>query len=88
MKQAYMVADIFQLPEIVGCDDRRQIPVFHIGGKQALYCLAHDRIQSVKGLVAEQILCISTNPADHGHLFFHSLGKSVDPALFIQSKTF
>ena len=34
MKQTYMVADIFQLPQIMGGDDRREVPLLDIIGKK------------------------------------------------------
>ena len=56
-----MVADIFQLPQIMRGDDRREVPLLDIIGKKTLDRLPHDRIQPVKRLVAEQIIGSRTN---------------------------
>ena len=83
MQQPYMITDIFQFPQVVGCDHRSHVPVFDLCCENALYCLAHYRIQAVKGLITEKIICIGTDAQDHRYLLFHALGKSVDLSLFV-----
>ena len=68
-----MITDILQLSQVVGGDDRSQIPLRHIAREQALYRLTHHRIQTVKGLVAEDIVRSRADSANDGKLFFHSL---------------
>ena len=73
MQKPDMITDIFQLTKIVRGNDRGQIPLLHIIGKQAFYCLTHHRIQTVKGLVAEDIVRSRADSVNDGKLFFHSL---------------
>ena len=72
MQQADAVADVFQFPEIVGGDHRREIPLYDLGGDQALYGLPHDRVQPVEGLIAEQIFRARAQAQQDGHLFLHA----------------
>ena len=81
-----MIADVFQLPQIVGCNDGGQLPFFHVIRKNALDRLAHNRVQAIKGLIAEQILCPRADTAQDGNLLFHALGKGVDLAVFLKSE--
>ena len=66
-----MVTDIFQLPQVVGGDDRCQVPLRHIVREQALYRLAHHRIKTVEGLVTENIVRSRADPVDDRELLFH-----------------
>ena len=86
MQQSHMVANVFQFPQIMGSNNGRQVAFFHISCKNTLYSLAHNRIQAVKGLVAEQVIGIGAYSADNGNLLFHALGKGVDFPLLIQFK--
>ena len=72
-----MVADIFQLSQIMGGDDRREVPLLDIISKKTLDRLPHDRIQPVKRFVAEQIIGSRTNAQQHSELFFHTLRKGL-----------
>ena len=53
MQQTDMVADVLQLTQVVRGDDGRQPSVRYILGKQALYRLANDRVETVERLIAE-----------------------------------
>ena len=53
MQQTDMVADVLQLTQVVRGDDGRQTSVRYILGKQALYCLANDRVETIERLIAE-----------------------------------
>ena len=86
MQQPYMVADILQLPQVVGSDDRRQVSLLHVTYKNTFHCLPHHRVQSVKCLVTEQIIRPGTHAADHGNLFFHTFGKCIDLPFPVQFK--
>ena len=68
-----MITDILQLSQVVGRNDRSQIPLRHITCKQALYRLTHHRIKTVKGLVAEDIVRLRADSVKNGKLLFHSL---------------
>ena len=78
VQKPHMITDILQLPEIVGRDHRRQSPGVHIFREQTLHRLPHDRVQAVKSLVAEQVLCPRGKAQDHGKLLLHASGKGVD----------
>ena len=81
-----MVADILQLSQVVGRDDRRQVPLRHIVGKQAFHRLAHHRIQPVEGFVAEDIIRPRAKAKDHRKLLFHALGEGRDLSSEIQAE--
>lgn len=53
MQQTDVVADVLQLTQVMRGDDRRQTSVGYILGKQALYRLANDRVETVERLIAE-----------------------------------
>ena len=81
VEQAYVVADVLQLAQVVGRDHGRQAAFFHIVGENALYRLTHDRIQPVECLIAEKVPGVGAESAQHGELFFHTAGIVLDPAL-------
>ena len=68
----------------MGSDHRGHVPLGHLSGQKALYRLPGHRVQSVKGLVAQKIICPRTNAADHRHLLFHAFGKGVDLPLHLK----
>ncbi|MFR5733662.1 MAG: hypothetical protein ACLUD2_18775 [Clostridium sp.] len=84
-----MIADVFQLPQIVGCND---------GGQKASRSsvsfakVTLDRLgavtgsRAIKGLIAKQILCPCADTAQDGNLLFHALGKGIDLAVFLKSE--
>ena len=86
VQQTDMVADVLQLTQVVGGDDRRQAPLGHIIGKNTLDSLAHHGIQTVEGFVAQQILRIGAQPAQDSELFFHASGIMLDPPFWIQTE--
>ena len=86
MKQSHMIAYVLQLPQVMGSNDGSQVPVLHIRCKYALYRLAHHRIQSVEGLVAEQVVRASAHTAYNRDLFLHALGKRVYLPLLVQAE--
>ena len=86
MKQSHMIAYVLQLPQVMGSNDGSQVPVLHIRCKYALYRLAHHRIQSVEGLVAEQVVRASAHAAYNRNLFLHALGKCVYLPLLVQAE--
>ena len=51
MKKSYMVADIFEFSQIMGCDNRCQASFFHLFCQNALDALPHDRVKPVKRLL-------------------------------------
>ena len=78
VKESHMVTDILQLPQIMGSNNRSQIPLRYVACKYALHRLPHHRIQAVKRLVTEQIIRIRPDSADHRQLLLHTLGKCID----------
>ena len=86
MQKSHMVTDIFQLPQIVRSDHRRQPSLLHFLGENAFYPLTHYRVQPVKGLVTEQILRLTADAADQGELFFHPFGKTFNLPSAVQAK--
>lgn len=81
-----MVADIFQLPQVVGSNDGRELPLFHVVCENALYGLPHNRIQAVKSLVTKQVLRSGADAAQDGNLLFHTLGKGIDLPVLLKSE--
>ena len=68
-----VVADVLELAEIVRRDDGRKAASGHFLGEEALRALAHDGVESVKCLVAEQVIRIRRNSADDRELLLHAL---------------
>ena len=87
VQQPYMVTDIFQLTQIVRCDDRCKVPFHDFRCKNALHCLTYNRIQSVKTFVTYQIFCSGTDAKKKCHLPFHAFGKRGQLPCKFQSKS-
>ena len=81
---AYMVADVLQLPEIVGGDQHRGAVLGHIGQQQTPDLAAHDRVQAVHRLVQHQQVRPGADAQMEGRLLLHALGEAPDGALFGQ----
>ena len=75
-----MIADILQLPQVMGGDHRSKLPFLHFLCKNAFDTLAHYRIEPVKGLVTQKVLRLCAQPQQNRELLFHPFGKGADPA--------
>ena len=82
----HMVADVFQLPQIVGGNQNRCLPAGHIIQNQAPHLPPHDGIQTVHRLVQNQHLGAGGQGKVEGRLLLHTLAEAPDGALSGQSE--
>ncbi len=84
IKQAHVIAEVLEFPQIMRGDHRCEVPVDHFLRHKALHRLADHRIKAVKNLVAEQVPCAGTQPQQHGGFLAHAAGKGPDRPAQIQ----
>ena len=75
------VAQLVDLLEIVGRDDHGQLTLAHGIHQHALDDDAHCGVESVEGLIQQQIGCAAGNADDHDRLTLHALGIGTDLAV-------
>ena len=75
---AHMVADVLQLPEVVGGDQHRGAVLGHVLQDEAHDLPPHHRVQTVHGLVENQQLRAAADGQPEGRLLLHALGEPPD----------
>ena len=80
VQNAHMVADILQLPQIVGGHQHAYAPFGNIGKNQAQDLPPHHRIQSVHRFVQNQHIRAGAYGQLESGLLLHALGKPADGA--------
>ena len=78
MEKSDVIADVLQFPQVVRGNDGSQPALCHRVGKDTLNQLAHDRIEPVKGFIAEQIPRHGGKPEQNCRLLLHALGIGCD----------
>ena len=73
-----MVADVLQLPEVVGGHQHRGAVPGHIVQHQAPDLPPHDGVQPIHRLVQDQILGVGSQGQVKGRLLLHSLAEPAD----------
>ena len=80
VQNAHMVADVLQLPEVVGGNQNADTPLGNVGKNQAQHLPPHHRVQTVQRLVEDQHIRPGAHSQLESGLLLHALGKPADGA--------
>ena len=83
---AYVVAHILQLPQVVGADQHGGAVLADVAHHQAPHLPAHDGIQAVHRLVKDQVLGPAAHGQPEGGLLLHPLAHAADGGFFRQGE--
>ena len=83
---AHVVADVLQLPEVVGGNQNGGAVLCHIVQNHAHDLPAHHRIQAVHRLVEDEHLRAAGDGQPEGRLLLHALGKAADGLALVEGE--
>ena len=83
---AHVVADVLQLPQVVGRNQHRGASLGHIRQHQRPHLPAHHRVQTVHRLIQDQVVRHAAQGQPEGRLLLHTLAEAADRPFFIQLK--